>query len=188
MLLWEHLTGMARPEFTTKSALVGRAVHIGAWKWPIFQVRNRKKISPLFFSEIFSAHKLFLWLQKIVLDLIYQIRQEYRDLRCSVPPIFEFEGGTPKMTKNHPKRLKMAFLARLMGSGNKNSCKQCWETKEIHFWPFFTDFGQFFIFAWFHLDFWKKNSERPEMCLFDLWNPLGWLPYVVLALKNWLEP
>merc|ERR1712001_445381 len=115
----DYLTGMARPEFTTKSALVGRAVHIGARKWPIFQVRNRKKFSTLFFSEIFSANKLFLWLQKIVLDLIYQIRQEYRDLRRSDPLFFELEGGTPKMTKNRPKRPKMAFLARLTGPGNK---------------------------------------------------------------------
>ena len=112
-----------------------------------FSSQKSKKIFDAFFSEIFSANKLFLWLQKIVLDLIYQIRQEYCDLRRSVPPIFELEGGTPKMTKNHPKRPKMAFLARLMGSGNKNSCKQCWETKEIHFWPFFTVFGQFFILA-----------------------------------------
>ena len=155
---------MARPEFTTKSALVGRAVHIGAWKWPIFQVKNRKKISPLFFPEIFSARKLFLWLQKIVLDLIYQIRQEYCNLTHAPSPIFDLEGGTPKMTKNRPKRLKMAFLARLTGSGNKNSCKQCWETIEIHFWPFLTILGHFSFLTDFTLIFGKKIS-RGRKCV-----------------------
>ena len=86
---------------------------------PFFKSEIEKNFRRFFFSEIFSANKLFLWLQKIVLDLIYQIRQEYCDLRRSVPPIFELEGGTPKMTKNDPKRPKMAFLARLTGSGNK---------------------------------------------------------------------
>ena len=81
--------------------------------------KSKKMFAAFFFPDIFSANKLFLWLQKIVLDLIYQIRQEYRDLRRSVPPIFELEGGTPKMTKNRPKRPKMAFLARLTGPGNK---------------------------------------------------------------------
>ena len=161
----DHLTGMARPEFTTKSALVGRAVHIGAWIWPIFQVKNRKKISTLFFPEIFSAHKLFLWLQKIVLDLIYQIRQEYCDLTRSDPLFFELEGGTPKMTKNRPKRPKMAFLARLMGSGNKNSCKQCLGAKEIHSWPFFTVFGKFSFLPDFTLIFGKK-IPRGQKCVF----------------------
>ena len=84
-----------------------------------FSSQKSKKIFDAFFSEIFSANKLFLWLQKIVLDLIYQIRQEYRDLRRSDPLFFELEGGTPKMTKNRPKRPKMAFLARLTGSGSK---------------------------------------------------------------------
>ena len=148
----DHLTGMARPEFTTKSALVGRAVHIGAWKWPIFQVKNRKKISTLFFPEIFSAHKLFLWLQKIVLDLIYQIRQEYCDLTRADPLFFSLKGVHQKWPKIARKGRKWLFWPVWWARVIKIVANNVWEPKKSIlglFSPFLANFHFCLISPWF---------------------------------------
>ena len=64
-------------------------------------------VSTHFPGEIFTLQQLFFWLQKEVLDLIYQNLEENFDLAHFPTPDFVLEGGTPKITKNGQ---KMPFL------------------------------------------------------------------------------
>ena len=63
-----------------------------------------------FHSKIFIFQQLFLWLQKVVLDLIYWI---YKNILISLFPLHFFDPRS-LYTQNEQKWLKMAFLVHLI--------------------------------------------------------------------------
>ena len=53
---------------------------------------------------------------------------------------------------------------------------------------FFGLFSAIFIFSLKNHDFSKKILKNSKKPLFDFWGPLGWVPYAVLALNQWIRP
>ena len=60
--------------------------------------------------------------------------------------------------------------------------------QEIPLSVFFGHFSAIFIFSLKNHDFSKKILKNSKKPLFDFWGPLGWVPYAVLALNQWIRP
>ena len=81
----------------------------------------------------------------------------------------------------------LAIFPVLMDLYGKNHSKFCLgkvsqglETKSIN--------KKKFRFSLKIHDFSEKFFERPKIHFFELRNPVGWVPHVVLALNQWIRP